>query len=232
MMYRKGDLLIMSLPFTPYPEGMTLPPEFYDTTALEAAPRLIGHTLVRRTEDGDIRSRIVETESYGGIEDKGSHAHGGRRTARTQIMFGRGGTAYIYLIYGMYHCLNVVTGAVDDPQAVLIRAVEPLTAEDEALMRKYRGAAARKPVVLSGGPGKLCRGLRIDKSLNGQSLLEQGGPLWIEAGRPLRKETIMQSPRINIAYAQEYAAKPWRFFLRDNPYVPLLDKNMNVFQEF
>lgn len=222
----------MSLPFTSHEEGTPLPPAFYDMTALEAAPRLIGHTLVRRTEDGDIRCRIVETESYGGVEDKGSHAYGGRRTARTEIMFGRGGAAYIYLIYGMYHCLNVVTGAMNDPQAVLIRAVEPLTSADEVLMRKYRNAAAKRPVDLSGGPGKLCRGLRIDKSLNGQSLLEQGGPLWIEAGRPLQNAAIMQSPRINIAYAEEYAAKPWRFFLRNNPYVPLLDKNMDVFKEF
>lgn len=222
----------MSLSFSQYQEGSPLPPAFYEVPALEAAPRLLGHTLVRRTEDGHIRCRIVETESYGGVEDKGSHAYGGRRTARTEVMFGEGGTAYIYLIYGMYHCLNVVTSVINDPQAVLIRAVEPLTPEDEALMRKYRNAAAKRPVDLSGGPGKLCRGLRIDKSLNGQSLMELDGPLWIEAGRPLKNETIMQSPRINIAYAEEYAAKPWRFFLRDHPYVPLLDKNMMVFKEF
>lgn len=219
----------MSLTLYQYHEGSPLPPAFYEMTALEAAPLLLGHTLVRRTEDGDIRCRIVETESYGGVEDKGSHAYGGRRTARTEVMFGQGGIAYIYLIYGMYHCLNVVTGAINDPQAVLIRAVEPLTPEDETLMRKYRNTTAKKPVDLSGGPGKLCRGLRIDKSLNGQSLLEPEGPLWIEAGPPLTIEAIMQSPRINIAYAEEYASKPWRFFLQDNPYVPLLDKNMTVF---
>ncbi|MED4955564.1 DNA-3-methyladenine glycosylase, partial [Paenibacillus macerans] len=90
--------------------GRPLPPEFYRLTALKAGPLLLGHTLVRRTEDGDIRCRIVETESYGGVEDKGSHAFGGRRTARTEVMFGEGGIAYIYLIYGMYNCLNVVTG--------------------------------------------------------------------------------------------------------------------------
>ncbi|AZK45483.1 DNA-3-methyladenine glycosylase [Paenibacillus lentus] len=220
----------MSLTLSQYHEGSPLPPAFYEMTALEAAPLLLGHTLVRRTEEGDIRCRIVETESYGGVEDKGCHAYGGRRTARTEVMFGRGGIAYIYLIYGMYHCLNVVTGAINDPQAVLIRAVAPLTPEDETLMRKYRNTAVKKPVDLSGGPGKLCRGLRIDKSLNGQSLLERGGPLWIEAGRPLTNDVIMQSPRINIAYAEEYAAKPWRFFLRDNPYVPLLDKNVTAFK--
>lgn len=130
--------------------GAPLPPAFYRLTALEAAPRLLGQTLVRRTEEGDIRCRIVETESYGGIHDKGSHAYGGRRTARTDIMFGPGGTAYVYLIYGMYNCLNVVTGTEGDPQAVLIRAVEPLSPADEAAMRRYRGTAARKPADLSG----------------------------------------------------------------------------------
>ncbi|WP_019639947.1 DNA-3-methyladenine glycosylase [Paenibacillus fonticola] len=220
----------MSFASDQYYEGAPLPRAFYELPALEAAPRLLGHTLVRRTEDGEIRCRIVETESYGGVQDKGSHAFNGRRTARTEIMFGEGGVAYIYLIYGMYHCLNVVTGTENDPQAVLIRAVEPLTARDEAMMRHHRGAAARRPVDLSGGPGKLCRGLRIDKSLNGQSLADQGGPLWIEAGKPLRSEDIMQSPRINIAYAEEYAAKPWRFFVKDNPYVPLLDKNISRYK--
>ncbi|WP_110929781.1 DNA-3-methyladenine glycosylase [Paenibacillus bouchesdurhonensis] len=220
----------MSLIFSQYHEGSPLPPAFYEMPALEVAPRLIGHTLVRHTEDGDIRCRIVETESYGGIEDKGSHAYGGRRTARTEVMFSQGGVAYIYLIYGMYHCLNVVTGAINDPQAVLIRAVEPLTPDDEALMRKYRNAAAKKPVDLSGGPGKLCRALRIDKSLNCQSLLGPKGSLWIEAGRPLTNDAIMQTPRINIAYAEEYADKPWRFFLRDNPFVPLLHKNVTAFK--
>ena len=212
--------------------GAPLPPAFYRMTALEAAPLLLGQTLVRRTEEGDIRCRIVETESYGGVEDKGSHAHGGRRTARTEIMFGSGGTAYIYLIYGMYNCLNVVTGTEGDPQAVLIRAVEPLSPADEAGMRRNRGTAARKPVDLSGGPGKLCRALDITKALNGLPLNQPGGPLWLE-GRPVpgesgAEEVIVQAPRIGIAYAEEYAAKPWRFYFRGNPYVSVIDKQAEV----
>jgi len=212
--------------------GAPLPPAFYRLTALEAAPRLLGQTLVRRTEEGDIRCRIVETESYGGIEDKGSHAYGGRRTARTDIMFGPGGTAYIYLIYGMYNCLNVVTGTEGDPQAVLIRAVEPLSSADEAAMRRYRGTAARKPADLSGGPGKLCRALDITKALNGLTLDQPGGPLWIEGGSMSERfgadEVIVQAPRIGIAYAEEYAAKPWRFYFRGNPYVSVIDKQAEV----
>lgn len=207
--------------------GSSLPASFYRLPALEAAPLLVGQVLTRRTAEGDIRCRIVETESYGGVEDKGSHAYGGRRTARTEIMFGEGGTAYIYLIYGMYHCLNIVTGPAGNPQAVLIRAVEPLTAADEALMRRYRGTAAKRPVDLSGGPGKLCRALQIDKTLNGLPLTQPEGPLWLEGGPPVTGG-LVQAPRINIAYAQEYAAKPWRFYLQGNPYVSVADPQASL----
>ncbi|MDQ0091582.1 DNA-3-methyladenine glycosylase [Paenibacillus anaericanus] len=207
-------------------EGDLLPRSFYRRSALEVAPLLLGQTLVRRTEDGDIRCRIIETESYGGVEDKGSHAYGGRRTTRTEIMFHEGGVAYIYLIYGMYNCLNVVTGPMDDPQAVLIRAVEPLTPADEVLMRNNRNINIRKPADLSGGPGKLCRALRIDKSFNGSNLYESDGPIWLEAGQQqVDSPLIVQAPRINIDYAAEYAAKPWRFYYLDHPYVSVLDKN-------
>ncbi|MFB5269135.1 DNA-3-methyladenine glycosylase [Paenibacillus enshidis] len=188
-------------------------------SALEAAPRLLGQTLVRLTEDGEIRCRIVETESYGGAEDKGSHAYSNRRTARTETMFQPGGGAYVYLIYGMYHCLNVVTGAEDDPQAVLIRAVEPLTDRDAALMASYRGGAPKRPYELSGGPGRLCKALRIDKSLNGIPLHQPSGPLWLEAAPPAAPDFgIMRGPRINIDYAEEYASKPWRFIIENHAY--------------
>ncbi|NQX49758.1 DNA-3-methyladenine glycosylase [Paenibacillus tritici] len=200
-----------------------LQPELYTLTALEAAPRLLGQHLVRLTEDGEIRCRIVETESYGGAEDKGSHAYGGRRTARTEVMFSAGGAVYVYLIYGMYHCLNVVTAAEDEPHAVLIRAVEPLTDRDAELMAAYRGIAVRKPSDLSGGPGKLCRALRIDRSLNRTRFDIRGGALWIEQGEPPESIDIVQAPRINIPYAEEYAERPWRFYIQGNPYVSVSD---------
>ncbi|CAM3667168.1 MULTISPECIES: DNA-3-methyladenine glycosylase [Saccharibacillus] len=214
-------------PLTPHPaQGAfrPLPPFLFASTALEASPRLLGQTLVRRTEFGEIRSRIIETESYGGIEDKGSHAYGGRRTPRTEIMFGAGGTAYVYLIYGMYHCLNVVTGSQDDPQAVLIRAVEPLTEEDERRMRFFRKIKSKKASDLSGGPGKLCRALDVDKSFNGCRLTVPTSPLYLEAGDDPSSLELLCGPRINIDYAEEYAAKPWRFFLKDHPYVSVKDK--------
>ncbi|MFP4978894.1 DNA-3-methyladenine glycosylase [Paenibacillus sp. CN-4] len=200
-----------------------LPPALYGLTALEAAPLLLGCCLVRRTEDGEIACRIVETESYGGREDKGSHAYGGRRTERTEVMFHSGGEAYVYLIYGMHHCLNLVTGQEGDPQAVLIRAIEPLTPEDARLMAAYRGAPQRKPAGLSGGPGKLCKALRIDRSLNGMRMDRPIGPLFLAEGESPPGQPIVCSPRVNIAYAEEYAALPWRFYLQGNPYVSVVD---------
>ncbi|WP_223069335.1 DNA-3-methyladenine glycosylase [Paenibacillus caui] len=193
-------------------------------TALEAAPLLLGHTLVRTTEDGEIRCRIIETEAYGGIHDKGSHAFGGRNTERTRVMFGRGGMAYIYLIYGMYHCLNIVTGSEGDPQAVLIRAVEPLSERDERIMALYRGTKSRKAADVSNGPGKLCRALRIDKSLNGEPLTNRSGPLFLAPGQVQPDAEIMMGARINIPYAGEFASRPWRFFYKDHPYVSVKDK--------
>lgn len=189
--------------------------------ALDAAPRLLGQIISRITPAGEIRCRIVETESYGGAEDKGSHAYGNRRTARTEMMFRQGGTSYVYLIYGMYHCVNVVTGDVDDPQAVLIRAVEPLTKRDEQLMTTLRPTDSRRMHNLSNGPGKLCQALAIDKSLNGINLLASGGLLRLEQSPDLENESfeIECGPRINIDYAEEYASKPWRFYIKNHLYV-------------
>ncbi|MFI2859190.1 DNA-3-methyladenine glycosylase [Paenibacillus sp. JSM ZJ436] len=207
-----------------------LSPELYSLPALKAAPRLLNQILVRHTEDGEIRCRIVETESYGGVEDKGSHAYAARRTPRTETMFHPGGEAYVYLIYGMYHCLNLVTGPADDPQAVLIRAVEPLTPHDAALMQCYRARIpGGKAVNVSNGPGKLCLALRIDKSLNGCSLIQPGGPLHLEQGGDVSSLNIVQAPRINIPYAEEYAEEPWRFYIQDHPYVSIRDKNARPF---
>ncbi|MDQ0196409.1 DNA-3-methyladenine glycosylase [Paenibacillus wynnii] len=211
-----------------YPD-LPLPRPFYDYTALEAAPRLLGQHLIRRTEAGDIVCRIVETESYGGIEDKGSHAYGGRRTARTEIMFKAGGAAYIYLIYGMHYCLNVVTAEPDNPQAVLIRGVQPLTPVDAEYMAANRNIKIKRPSDLSGGPGKLCRALRIDKSLNGTRLDAPGGALWLEQGDDPVSLDIVQSPRINIPYAEEYVSQPWRFYIKDNPYISVKEKNEQAF---
>ncbi|MEC0242671.1 DNA-3-methyladenine glycosylase [Paenibacillus dokdonensis] len=212
-------------------ETNLISPSLLSRTALGAAPLLLGQTLVRVTGDGEIRCRIIETESYGGAEDQGSHAFGNRRTARTEVMFAAGGIAYVYLIYGMYSCLNVVVGDKDDPQAVLIRAVEPLSGKDEELMRRYRGPVSGKIANLSNGPGKLCRALHIDRSLNGCSLNQMNGPLRIESGDPVQALPIVASPRVNIDYAGDYVSKPWRFYIEGNPYVSVKDKHPIPFKQ-
>lgn len=192
--------------------------DLYRLDALTLAPTLLGTVLVRMTDQGIIRSQIVETEAYVGPEDKGCHAYGGRRTARTETMFHEGGTVYVYLIYGMYHCLNVVANEVDRPEAVLIRATAPCTEEDEMRMRASRQLRSRKKVELCNGPGKLCQALQINKRFNGIDM-RVSEELWIENGLGLKAAEIRCSPRINIHYAEEYADKPWRFYIHNHAYV-------------
>jgi DNA-3-methyladenine glycosylase len=178
------------------------------------ARRLLGSLLVAPARDGRrVSGIIVETEAYRGPEDRASHAYGGRRTRRTETMYAPGGTAYVYFVYGMYHQFNVVTNVAEVPHAVLVRALEPV--EGVELMRRRRGGAA--PLDLTSGPGKLCIALGIDRRLDGADLL--GDRIWLEAGRRVRPTAIAAGPRVGIDYALEWAARPWRFWLRGNPFV-------------
>ncbi|HEV2914972.1 MAG TPA: DNA-3-methyladenine glycosylase [Pyrinomonadaceae bacterium] len=193
-----------------------LPREFYTRVdTLLIARQLLGQRLVVPTPEGArVAGRIVETEAYMAPEDRASHAFGNRRTPRTEPMFGRGGTAYVYFIYGMYYQFNVVTGLAGVPHAVLVRAVEPL--EGTQIMR------ARRPVKderrLTDGPGKLCLAMGIDRSFNRADL--RGDLVWIEEGeREVAAREIASGPRVGIDYAGEFVSKPWRFWLKDNPYV-------------
>src|SRR2546430_7580062 len=193
-----------------------LPREFYARSeVLEVARDLLGNELVVRNRN---RSRvagiIVETEAYRGPEDRASHAYKARRTRRTDTMYGIGGTAYVYFVYGMYHQFNVVTNVRDAPHAVLVRALEPV--EGIARMRRRRPGQADHD--LTNGPGKLCVALGISRSLDGADLL--GPRVWLEEGRrEVRAPQIAVGPRVGIDYAQEWADKPWRFWLKGNPYV-------------
>ena len=178
------------------------------------ARRLLGCHLVARARDGRrVSGIIVETEAYQGPEDRASHAFGGRRTRRTETMYARGGTAYVYFVYGMYHQFNVVTNVAEVPHAVLVRALEPV--EGVELMRRRRGGVA--PDDLASGPGKLCIALGIDRRLDGADLL--GDRIWLEAGRRVPSAAIAAGPRVGIDYARDWAARPWRFWLRGNPFV-------------
>jgi DNA-3-methyladenine glycosylase len=160
---------------------------------------------------------IVETEAYMGPEDKAAHSYANRRTARTEAMFGEGCAAYVYFIYGMYYQFNVVTGREGVPHAILIRALEPL--EGIEIMHERR--PVKRDRDLTSGPGKLCRALAIDRSFNGEDLL--GERVWIEAAaEKIAPRRIASGPRVGIDYAAEYREKPWRFWIKDNPYVSRL----------
>jgi DNA-3-methyladenine glycosylase len=187
------------------PRGAKLPRSFYARPALAVAPDLLGLHLVRN-DAGTLRiGRIVETEAYMGPEDLAAHSAGGRRTARTEVMFGPPGRAYVYFIYGFWNCLNVVTSPVGIPHAVLLRAIEPVAHVDHGTW----------------GPGLLCRALGVDRTLNSADL--RGNALWIERpARPARRARIGSGPRIGVDYAGDWARRPWRFFDRDSPFVSTL----------
>ena len=181
---------------------------FLDGLAAEAAPQLLG-CIVERTIDGQtVRGRIVETEAYDET-DAASHSYKGR-TPRTEIMFGPSGYLYVYFTYGMHYCCNIVTGPAGHGAAVLLRAIEPL--EGEAIMTERR--RGQSGVQLTNGPAKLCQALAIDKALNGHDLRRP--PLRLIIQQPLPAEQIVQTTRIGISQSKDV---PWRFFVRDNPYV-------------
>jgi len=192
-----------------------LPRGFYTRPdVVEVARDLLGRLLVVPARGGRrVSGIIVETEAYRGPEDRASHAHGGRRTLRTETMYARGGTAYVYFVYGMYHQFNVVTGVADVPHAVLVRALEPV--EGLALMRRRRGGGPLHS--LTSGPGKLCIALGIDRRHDRADLL--GDRIWIEARAPVPPRAIAAGPRVGIDYAEAWVDRPWRFWLRDNPFV-------------
>ncbi len=191
---------------------MILPKSFYARPAVDVAIELIGKVLVRKIGKAVCSGKIVETEAYVGPHDLACHASKGK-TPRTSVMFGPPGFAYVYMIYGVYYCLNAVTERKGYPAAVLIRAIEPLDGVDR--MRRNRRRADRAADIGS-GPGKLCQALAVDLELNAASL--RGRALWIE-DRNLNAGSITAGPRIGVDYAREYRDKPWRFFIADNPHV-------------
>ncbi len=190
--------------------------DFYARDTLTVARDLLGKYLVRVTNDDPITLRITETEAYIGRLDKACHAYGYKRTKRTETLFAPPGTSYIYLIYGMYSCLNLVTEPEGEPAAVLIRAGEPVTADDErrAALARFgcmpREMTAYQRKNFLNGPGKLCKALSLTTAQNGLPLT--GNELYVlDAGE--RPGEIHVSKRIGIDYAQEAVDFPWRFFL-------------------
>lgn len=194
-----------------------LSPAFYARDTLTVARDLLGKVLVRTLPDGTpLKCIITETEAYIGRMDKACHAYGGRRTARTETLFAPPGTAYVYLIYGMYHCLNLVTEAEEEPAAVLIRGGVP-TENGDIIAKNRFGCKMEQMTAYErknflNGPGKLCYGLLLTRAHNGLPLC--GPELYVEEGpAPARIHT---GKRIGIDYAQEAADFPWRFWT-DSP---------------
>lgn len=192
---------------------------FYKRDTVTVAKDLLGKTLVHNTIEGTTSGMIVETEAYMGPEDKASHAFGNLRTKRTAVQFGTKGHSYVYLIYGTYHCLNVITGAVQGkPETVFFRALKPL--EGVELMIKRRPTAKTKITRLANGPSKLCLALDITKKLNDSDLTIP--PLFIrDDGVKIAPGSVVQSPRIGVEYADEWKHLPWRFYIKDSPCVSL-----------
>lgn len=175
-----------------------LPLKSYNQPTLKVAKELLGKYLVHKINNKILIGKITETEAYVGLEDKASHASRGK-TPRTELMFGNAGKAYIYLIYGMYYCFNIVTEDKNYPAAVLIRSLEPIS------------GFKKNDSKLMNGPGKLCREMKIDKKLNGIKL--NGNKLYIAEGEKITPCQIKNAKRIGIDYAGKYKHKLWRFYI-------------------
>lgn len=195
---------------------MKLPLSYYlNQDVLFLAKDLLGKVLFTQKEGQITAGVIVETEAYFGEIDKASHAYGGRRTNRTEIMYSEGGVSYVYLCYGIHHLFNVVTSVKGEPHAVLIRAIEPIIGTE--IMELRRNMPIIKSAI-SSGPGSAAKALGIDNSFNHKDL--GGEEIWIEDhGIKYANDQIVAFPRVGVAYAQEDAFLPWRFFVKGNKYV-------------
>ena len=186
---------------------MRLLRKFYKRPTLNIAKDLLGKYLIRKIGNKKLVGKIVETEAYIGPKDKAAHSFGGKITKRTKTEYLIGGHIYIYLVYGMYWQLNIVTQTAEKPECVLIRALEPVF-QDKILNTK-----------LANGPGKLCQWLKLNKSFDGEDLTKSKR-IWLEKGEKIKKSQIICAKRIGIDYAGPYwSKKHWRFYIKDNLFV-------------
>lgn len=198
-------------------ERKRLPRAFFTRDGITVAKELLGKTLVHETSLGKVRGIITEVESYMGVEDKGSHTYGGKRTKRTEPMYHIGGTSYVYLIYGMYSCMNIAAAVEGNPQAVLLRSVEPADEESRERMLQLRTAGKKQPPAsirrhLADGPGKLCIAMGITREDNDIDMVESGS-FYVTEGIDIKKSQIQAGKRIGIDYAEEAADYLWRFYV-------------------
>ena len=193
-----------------------LTPTYYQNPDVEFMAKDLLGKILYTNKNGELTAGIItETEAYFGIDDKASDAKGNRRTARTEIMYGPGGSAYVYLCYGIHYLLNIVVSGSDDAKCVLIRAVEPFSGSE--IIEQRRKMSVQKTSV-SSGPGSLSKALGIDSSLNGKEL--SGDEIWIEdIGNRYASDEIAAVPRVGVDYAKEHALLPLRFYIKENKFV-------------
>lgn len=198
-----------------------LPQKFFSQDAINLAKNLLGKILVRDINGLKLFGRIVETEAYIGKIDKACHAYNNKRTARTDPLFANAGIAYIYLIYGLYHCFNVISGEKDDAQGVLIRALEPLNEFEYLSLKRFNKSFndlnKTQKLSLTNGPGKLCKAFSIDKSLNTKELYIKEELYILDDS--FNDFEIISSKRIGIDYAEEAKDFMWRFYINENKYI-------------
>lgn len=199
--------------------------DFYNVDSITLAKNLLNKFLVREYDNKKIVTKIVETEAYMGTIDKAAHVYNNKKSTRTAPLYLSGGHIYVYLIYGMYNCLNISANKENIPHCVLIRAVEPIENIDEMsynrFSKSYNELSNYQKKNLTNGPGKLCKALNIDRSLSGDSIF--GSHLYI-IDNDNNDFEIVEDKRINIDYAEEYKDKLWRFYIKDNKYVSVIKK--------
>ena len=195
-----------------------LPEEFYRRNVLTVAPELLGKILVRNIQNRVYKGKIVEVEAYGGESDEAAHSFAGP-TKRNSVMFHAGGLFYVYFIYGVHFCCNVVTGKENEGSAVLIRGIEPLEGMEYMANNRYGRAVTQSKEYynLTNGPAKICKAFEIDDKLNGEKL--DSGKISIINGNLSNSEMIMTSNRIGISKAKDLK---WRFYIRNNPFISRL----------
>lgn len=196
---------------------MKIKRDFYTRETLDVAKELLGSIIVHKTPEGITKGRIVEVEAYLGPKDAAAHSYK-KNSSRTEIQYGEGGYAYIYLIYGMYYCMNIVTNKINISEAILIRALEPV--EGIELMKQRR--KTDKLYNLCSGPGKLCMAMGIDKNNYGMDLC--GEQLYLESSKTNKDFIIEASKRINIDYSGEAKDYLWRYTIKDNKFLSVKPK--------
>ena len=213
------------------PEKKRLGRNFFTRDGITVAKELLGKTLVHKTPLGTVRGILTEVESYMGETDKGAHTYGGRRTARTEPMYHQGGTSYVYLIYGMYSCMNIAAMTEGNPQAVLLRSVIPADEDSRRIMVQLRLEELNRKQLkkkkepytmeripasldrhLADGPGKLCAAMHITKADNDIDMVESPD-FYVTEGIEIKPSQIHAGKRIGIDYAEEAADYLWRFYL-------------------